>query len=103
MLNDFKAGMIAWKVDVVEQGDELVFAPAKAEIVDRERGMIRYKNPSGGEWLWYGSQFFNSRTEALIECQLLELEAEGVLTERKKAEKAEYNHLKEPGKLWRIF
>lgn len=94
-------GTKVWMTSVVEQGDEFVFAPKEVEVVGRDRGMIEFKNPSGATWMWYGSQFFHSRLETLIECQLLELEAQGVLTERKKAERAEYNHLKD-GNIWKI-
>lgn len=101
MLTNIEPGKKVWKSSVVEQGDEFVFAPAEVEILGKDRGMIEYKNENGGTWLWYGSQFFHSRLEALIDCHLLNLEAEGVITERKKEQRAEYNHLKD-GNIWKI-
>lgn len=100
MLKEFTKDGLAWKVDV---NRDFAFVPKQVKVISKDRGMITYVNDSGGEWMWYSNQFFDTQEECQAECDLLTQEAAGVITQRMIDQRNEYNHFRDAvGGIWRI-
>lgn len=82
-----------WKDEVIDTNDKfdgnLQFVPREVTFKYKDRGMIWHETEYGAKFGWYSSQFFYTQEECQKECDLLNQEADGIITDRMKA-KQEY-------------
>jgi hypothetical protein len=97
MLNPHpKRGDRIWGNDVAQTTDgEFIFVPQEVTFLCHDRGLIWYShdvNPKPNEngWGWYASTFFHTKEESQAECDLLNQEAKGIVTERMQKEREKW-------------
>jgi len=86
-------GEKVWMTDVVDKNGVFdgKFKQVPRQVIFQyvDRGMIWFTLYDGAHpFGWYSSQFFDTEEETLAECELLEQEAAGVVTERMEAWRA---------------